>query len=239
MPDNRDDIRNNLRDVEELLNIDTGAVVEEIDFAWYVGATGNDENGEWRDFSDEYIDNSIWKNLTDDTKYVNRVKSVNVGDKIAIKAAYNQRHNLPFKTNGGRKVAVMKIKAIGIVKENPGDGKTLLVEWTKFDAAKVWFGPGLVWPLIQIVKSSEGSIKKALLDFTFNNVEQDYSLCEEYYNGSSEEDNGEIEDSSEIESLENEARFKEWLSKQKNVNGTLCSPSMIANNCGALKKFAN
>lgn len=237
MPDNHDEIKENLKSIEELLGIDTGMTNSQIEFAWYVGATGNDENGEWKDFSEEYIDNSIWKNLTDDTKYINRVKNVRVGDRIALKAAYNQRHKLPFKVSGNKKVAVMKIKAIGIVTENPGDGKTLKVSWTKFEDAKLWFGPGLVWPLIQIVKSSDGNIKKALLDFTFNNIPQDYSLCEEYYrDGKDDEENEKDSDSIIVEVHENEEKFKEWLSRQRTVNGTPCSASMISNNCGALRK---
>ncbi len=46
-----------------------------IDYAWYVGTTGNDENGQWRDFSDEYIDSGTWVNGWDD-KFIDVVKSI-------------------------------------------------------------------------------------------------------------------------------------------------------------------
>lgn len=35
---------------------------------------------------------------------------------------------------------------------------------------------------------------------------------------------------------DNEERFRHWLSKQKTSSGRVCSPSMISNNCTALKK---
>lgn len=34
----------------------------------------------------------------------------------------------------------------------------------------------------------------------------------------------------------NEKRFRAWISKQVTVNGTPCTPSMVSNNCSALKK---
>lgn len=45
--------------------------------------------------------------------------------------------------------------------------------------------------------------------------------------------------SSEVEEnsdLDNEKQFRFWLSKQTTVNGTPCTPSMVSNNCSALKK---
>lgn len=35
---------------------------------------------------------------------------------------------------------------------------------------------------------------------------------------------------------DNEKRFRAWLSEQTTVNGTPCTPSMVSNNCSALKK---
>lgn len=35
---------------------------------------------------------------------------------------------------------------------------------------------------------------------------------------------------------ENKKQFRDWLSKQHTINGTLCTPSMVSNNCSALKK---
>lgn len=150
-----------------------------IDYAWYVGTTGNDENGQWRDFSDEYIDGGMWVNGWDD-KFIDVVKSIAVGDRIAIKSTFTQKKNLPF-DNHGKTVGAMRIKAIGTVTENAGDGKTIKVDWTRLDSFKTWFGPGVLREAIHRVDASDGYIKKQLLAFTFGDEEQDYSLCEEKY----------------------------------------------------------
>lgn len=150
-----------------------------IDYAWYVGTTGNDENGQWRDFSDEYIDGGMWVNGWDD-KFIDIVKSIAVGDRIAIKSTFTQKKNLPF-DNHGKTVGAMRIKAIGTVTENAGDGKTIKVDWTRLDPFKTWFGPGVLREAIHRVDASDGYIKKQLLAFTFGDEEQDYSLCEEKY----------------------------------------------------------
>ncbi len=151
-----------------------------IDYAWYVGTTGNDENGQWRDFSDEYIDGGMWVNGWDD-KFIDVVKSIAVGDRIVIKSTFTQKKNLPF-DNHGKTVGAMRIKAIGTVTENAGDGKTIKVDWTRLDPFKTWFGPGVLREAIHRVDASDGYIKKQLLAFTFGDEEQDYSLCEEKYN---------------------------------------------------------
>lgn len=182
MTTQRDSIGNNLETIRTLLGIDAPSQENETlesDFAWYVGSTGNNDNGEWQDFSDEYIAQGIWVNGYDD-KYTDMVKAIQVGDRIALKSLFNQKHNLPFEANG-KKVGAMKIKAIGIVTENSADGKHIRVDWTKFDTPKTWYGPGSLWNTIHLVKASDGFVKKALLDFTFHDIPQNYSLCVEKY----------------------------------------------------------
>lgn len=150
-----------------------------IDFAWYVGTTGNDEQGQWHDFSDEYIEAGIWENGWDD-KFLDIVNSIKIGDRIAIKSTFTQKYNLPF-NNNGKKVGAMRIKAIGIVTGNSGDGKHIQVDWTRLDPVKTWYGPGTLRETIHSVSASDGYVKKQLLDFTFADAEQDYSICEERY----------------------------------------------------------
>lgn len=159
-----------------------------IDYAWYVGTTGNDENGQWRDFSDEYIDGSMWVNGWGD-KFIDVVKSIAVGDRIAIKSTFTQKKNLPF-DNHGKTVGAMRIKAIGTVTENAGDGKTIKVDWTRLDSFKTWFGPGVLREAIHRVDASDGYIKKQLLAFTFGDEDQDYSLCEEKYSDDIDQTDG-------------------------------------------------
>ena len=161
---------------KDILKIDNDF---DIDYAWYVGTTGNDDNGEWRDFSDEYIENGIWVNGWDD-KFIEVVNSIAVGDHIAIKSTFTQKKNLPF-DNHGKTVGAMKIKAIGVVTENPQDGKNLKVEWERLDPVKVWFGPGTLRETIHRVNAADGYLKSQLLAFTFGDEEQDYSVCEDRY----------------------------------------------------------
>ena len=150
-----------------------------ISHAWYVGATGNDDNGNWTDFSEQYIAEGRWENGWDD-KFIDAVNSMAVGDRIAIKAAYTKKKGLPF-NNCGQVVGVMAIKAIGVITENPQDGKNIKVQWEKVDPAREWYGSGVLRTTVHYVAASEGYTRKALLDFTFNNVPQDYSVCEEKY----------------------------------------------------------
>lgn len=165
-----------------------------IDFAWFVGACGYDTNGNWTDFSNYYIQNSCWENKYKD-KYTELVNNINIGDKIAIKASYTTKNNLPF-NNNGKTVGTMSIKAIGVVTNNPHDGHNLKVDWVKISPVKEWYGDGVLRNTIHCIKASDGYIKKALLDFTFNNIPQDYSVIEEQYK------DDEIEDIAPIKSYE-------------------------------------
>lgn len=151
-----------------------------IDFAWYVGTTGNDDQGQWHDFSDEYIEQGVWENGWED-KFLDIVNSIKIGDRIAIKSTFTQKYNLPF-DNNGKKVGAMRIKAIGVVTGNSGDGKHIQVDWTRLNPVKTWYGPGTLRETIHSVSANNGYVKKQLLDFTFSDAEQDYSICEERYN---------------------------------------------------------
>lgn len=159
-----------------------------IDFAWYVGTTRNDAQGQWHDFSDEYIEQGVWENGWDD-KFLDIVNSIKIGDRIAIKSTFIQKYNLPF-NNNGKKVGAMRIKAIGVVTGNSGDGKHIQVNWTRLDPAKTWYGPGTLRETIHSVSANDGYMKKQLLDFTFADEEQDYSICEERYKDDTDTDTG-------------------------------------------------
>ena len=65
----------------------------------------------------------------------------------------------------------MAIKAIGVIKENPGDGKKVFVSWTKVDPIRKWYlytFQETVWE----VKRGKW-MNDELIDFTFNNKDQD------------------------------------------------------------------
>ncbi len=100
---------------------------------WFVGASfgGTDDQ------TSRFITEGIWENNNKD-KYLELVKSVKPGDRIAIKSTYTRKHNLPF-DNHGHIVSVMAIKATGIVKENIGDGLSLKIEWNQENPPREWF----------------------------------------------------------------------------------------------------
>ena len=106
--------------------------------------------------------------------------SVQVGDKIALKSAYTKKRGLPF-NNHGKTVGVMGIKAVGVVTDNPKDGKNLKINWTRVEPIKEWYGKGVLRATIHKVNAEDSLIKKLLLRFTFDGDMQDYSLCEEQY----------------------------------------------------------
>jgi len=142
-----------------------------IDYAWYVGAR---QGGE--DLTEEFVTGSTWVNGWDD-KYTELVKAVKVGDRIAIKSMFTKKRDVPFENNG-KTVSCIYIKAIGIVLENPGDGKNLRVDWEPLNPYKVWYiFTGAVRDTISLVRAETSWKHKALLDFTFANAEQDYDLC--------------------------------------------------------------
>lgn len=162
----------------------------ELQYAFYVGAVTEDETGMDHDYSDEFIEKGVWTNGWDD-KFVDMVNSMQVGDRIAMKAAFTQKNGLPF-DNKGKTVSAMRIKAIGSVIENSMDGKHLKVEWSRLDPPKTWYGLGNLRQAVHKVNRSDGIVKEQLLDFTFGDVKQDYSICEEYYSEDSQDTGYEI-----------------------------------------------
>ena len=178
MANEKNRIGDNLEDIRRLLGIETPQRENEseIEYAWYVGAT----NGKDEDYSEQFIAENRWENGWED-RFIDEVKSMKPGDRIAIKSTGRMKYNLPF-NNNGQWVGFADIKAIGIISSNPGDGKNISVQWKKVEPTKRWFTfMGAIRDAIDLVKAEDGYAKKALLDFTFGNAEQDYSLCEEKY----------------------------------------------------------
>ncbi len=133
---------------------------------WFVGATyGSDDQ------TSRFLNDGIWENGYQD-KYLDQVKSIQTGDRIAIKSSYTRKRDLPF-DNRGQSVSVMAIKAIGVVKKNHGDGRTLDVEWTPFDPPKEWYfytNRSTVWRVLPGDWTTD-----ALIGFTFEEKAQDIS----------------------------------------------------------------
>ena len=132
---------------------------------WFVGSTYDETDDQASRFQQE----GIWENGYQD-KYLDAVNSIQVGDRIAIKSSYTRKHDLPF-DNRGQTVSVMAIKAIGTVKENLGDGRTLKVNWTPFDPPREWYfytNRSTVWRVLPGDWTTD-----ALIGFTFEQKAQD------------------------------------------------------------------
>lgn len=112
----------------------------------------------------EFVESGIWMNGYTD-KYLDVVKGVSVGDRIAIKAAYRQKKELPF-DNRGKDIGIMRIKARGTVIENTGDGRRLVVEWEEdFTPFNIY---GYVWqPTINKLNAEKYPY---VIDWIFNDI---------------------------------------------------------------------
>jgi len=132
---------------------------------WFVGASfgGTDDQVA------RFLNEEIWENGYND-KYLDVVKSMQPGDRIAIKATYTRKHNLPF-DNRGQTVSVMAIKAIGEITENLGGGRNVKVKWDKVDPPREWYFFTYQRTIWRVVPGDWAT--DALIDFTFNNKPQD------------------------------------------------------------------
>lgn len=88
---------------------------------WFVGAT----YGGTEDQMPRFLAEGIWENGYED-RYLELVRSMRPGDRIAIKSSYTRKHGLPF-DNQDKAVSVMAIKAIGTITENLNDGRRVRV----------------------------------------------------------------------------------------------------------------
>jgi len=100
---------------------------------WFVGSIydGHDDQ------TQRFLSEGIWENGYED-QYLDLVRSIKPGDRIAIKSSYTRKRDLGF-DNRGQTTSVMAIKAIGTVTENLGDGRRVRVEWTPLDSPKEWY----------------------------------------------------------------------------------------------------
>ena len=109
---------------------------------WFVGASfgGTDDQ------VPRFLKEGIWENGYED-RYLDLVRSMQPGERIAVKAAYTRKNGLPF-DNRGHTVSLMAIKAIGTITENLNDGRHVRVNWTKVEPVREWYfytHRGTVW----------------------------------------------------------------------------------------------
>ena len=128
---------------------------------WFVGASYHSTE----DQSEYFLENGIWQN-GHEAKHHDQVRSIQPGDKIAIKSTNTQKYDLPF-NNREKDVSVMNIKAIGVVTKNQGDGRSLDVDWEpRFNPPKKWYFYTSRFTVWKVVPGSWEADN--LIDFTFN-----------------------------------------------------------------------
>ncbi|MTW18370.1 AAA domain-containing protein [Rhodoplanes serenus] len=132
---------------------------------WFVGAS----YGEDGDQTERFLTDGTWENGYTD-RYLDLVRAMRAGDRIAIKASYTRKHDLPFDSRG-HTVSVMAIKAVGKIVENLNDGRRVRVEWTRVEPPREWYfftHRGTVWRVIPGDWHADG-----LIGFAFDNQPQD------------------------------------------------------------------
>ena len=134
--------------------------------AWFVGAAFK---GGTDDQIERFIHEGVWEHGFRD-RWIEEVKSIHVGDRIAIKSTYTRKHDLPF-DNRSHPVSVMAIKAVGVVRDNPGDGRRLIVDWTPVEPPREWYFYTYQPTVWRVVPRHYAS--KSLIDFAFNGRDQD------------------------------------------------------------------
>ena len=138
---------------------------------WFVGALYNGKD----DQTTRFLADGCWENGNAD-KYIEDVKSILPGDRIAIKATYTRKRVSQF-NNRGQPVSVMAIKAIGTVEKNIGDGRLLKVAWTPVDSRREWFfytNRKTVWKVHQGAGTWPYAAD-SLIRFAFDDGQQDIS----------------------------------------------------------------
>ncbi|MBU3750795.1 MAG: AAA family ATPase [Mycobacterium sp.] len=133
---------------------------------WFVGAFPDSSDD---DQTASFLEQGIWRSGYTD-KFLDDVNSMQPGERIAIKAAYVRKRDLPF-DNKGHAVSVMGIKATGTITRNHGDGQTVDVDWDPQESPREWYfytARNTVWKVLP------GDWKTdALIAFAFDGADQD------------------------------------------------------------------
>lgn len=144
---------------------------------WFVGAAWDGV-----DQTERFLKEGVWQNGYDE-KFANVVKQMKAGDKIAIKASFTRKHDVPFE-NHGRAASVMRIKAIGTITANHGDGRGVDVIWQAISPPREWYFYTYRTTVAR-ARLEEDDMARRLVAFTFEGVEQDYAnfLKHPYWGG--------------------------------------------------------
>ena len=126
--------------------------------------------------TERFVRDGVWDAYVGTpSRYAGLVNSMQPGDRIAIKAAFTRKDNLPFDCQG-KDVSVMSIKAVGTITRNLGDGRRIEVDWTPVSPPREWYfytNRYTVWK-VQPGQGSRPWAEDALIRFTFHNEDQNY-----------------------------------------------------------------
>src|SRR5699024_5520565 len=128
------------------------------------------------DRTPRFVEEGIWINGYGD-QYLEEVKAVEVGTRIAIKATRTTKHDLPFDAKG-HTVSRMTIKALGTVTANRGDGRHLEVEWETDYEPRDWYFYTIIknfWKLRTDTNYKHLRYARQLIDFIWGEADQDYA----------------------------------------------------------------
>ena len=128
---------------------------------WFVGASW----GEDGDQTSRFLGDGIWENGYDD-RYLDEVRSMRPSERIAVKATYTRKLDLPF-DNRGESVSVMAIKATGTITENQGDGKRVRVNWNALETTRrEWYFHPLFLTVQRVIAGEDWKTDE-LIEFAF------------------------------------------------------------------------
>jgi hypothetical protein len=134
---------------------------------WFVGASF----GRTHDQVERFLRGGFWEISEPTARQRDQVLSMKPGQRIAIKATFVKRLNLPF-DNRGRSVSVMPIKAIGTITANPGDGERVSVTWERDYSPREWYHYTYQPTIWEVYPDKE--MARRLIAFAFEGAEQDY-----------------------------------------------------------------
>jgi len=140
---------------------------------WLVGAYWNDYDPPNQ--TRRFVEEGIWVNGYQD-RYLDEVKSMQVGDKIAIKASATRKRGLPFDARNNT-VSCNIIKAIGTIVANRGDGRNIEVEWDPEFQEKTWYfytSRTTVWHIKPPGKTVWAEAADQLIQFVWYGETQNY-----------------------------------------------------------------
>lgn len=145
---------------------------------WFVGSSFGGKN----DQTERFLKDGIWEIHTPSDSDAAFVRSMEPGQRIAIKAAFVQKHDLPFE-NRGADVSVMRIKARGTISANHGTGEQVSVDWDPDFAPRDWYFHTYMKTIWRVMPGKP--MTDQLIRFTFEDIPQDISdfLSDPYWAG--------------------------------------------------------